>query len=209
MAEQHDAFWRGAFGDEYTERNVSAALVEANRRFFMRALARAGVVDSVLELGANRALNLVALKMIRPKIAMQAVEINRNASLLCANVIGQENVVNASILDAVADLREADLVLSKGVLIHIDPTQLPATYDVIASRARKFVLMCEYYSPTPAVITYRGFEDRLFKRDFAGEFLDRHRSFVLIDYGFAYHRDTVAPQDDLTWFLMENTHRAC
>jgi spore coat polysaccharide biosynthesis protein SpsF len=42
-----------------------------------------------------------------------------------------------------------------------------------------------------------------FKRDFAGELLEKFRnSLELKKYGFIYHRDLV-PQDDLTWFLME------
>ena len=50
---------------------------------------------------------------------------------------------------------------------------------------------------------YRGHENVLFKRDFAGELLDKYKNRVLLlDYGFIYHRDTY-PQDDLTWFLME------
>ena len=32
----------------------------------------------------------------------------------------------------------------------------------------------------------RGHSDRLFKRDFAGEMMDRHPQLQLIDYGFAY-----------------------
>jgi spore coat polysaccharide biosynthesis protein SpsF len=28
---------------------------------------------------------------------------------------------------------------------------------------------------------------------------------VLVDYGFAYHRDPAFPQDDITWFLLEKT----
>jgi spore coat polysaccharide biosynthesis protein SpsF len=63
-------------------------------------------------------------------------------------------------------------------------------------------MVCEYYNPTPVSIGYRGHEDRLFKRDFAGELIDLY-GLKLIDYGFIYHRDPVAPQDDATWFLMQ------
>jgi spore coat polysaccharide biosynthesis protein SpsF len=52
-------------------------------------------------------------------------------------------------------------------------------------------------------IPYRGHEDRLFKRDFAGELLSRFGDLRLIDYGFVYHRDPKFPQDDITWFLLE------
>ena len=33
--------------------------------------------------------------------------------------------------------------------------------------------------------------------------LDRFPDLRLLDYGFAYHRDPVFPQDDITWFLLE------
>ncbi|NDB35890.1 MAG: pseudaminic acid biosynthesis-associated methylase, partial [Flavobacteriia bacterium] len=41
------------------------------------------------------------------------------------------------------------------------------------------------------------------KRDFAGELLDTFPDLRLVDYGFAYKRDTSFPQDDITWFLLE------
>lgn len=53
-------------------------------------------------------------------------------------------------------------------------------------------------------MTYRGHARRLFKRDFAGEMIDRY-GLSLVDYGFVYHRDAVSPQDDVTWFLMERS----
>jgi spore coat polysaccharide biosynthesis protein SpsF len=51
-------------------------------------------------------------------------------------------------------------------------------------------------------IDYRGHSGKLFKRDFAGEMLDRFPDLKLVSYGFCYHRDEF-PQDDSTWFLME------
>ena len=65
------------------------------------------------------------------------------------------------------------------------------------------MLICEYYNPSPVSIEYRGHSDRLFKRDFAGEIMDRFTDVQLVDYGFAYHRDISFPQDDCTWFLLE------
>jgi spore coat polysaccharide biosynthesis protein SpsF len=56
------------------------------------------------------------------------------------------------------------------------------------------------------MVNYRGNENRLFKRDFAGELINKF-DMNLIDYGFTYHRDKHFPQDDLTWFLLEK--KAC
>jgi hypothetical protein len=49
---------------------------------------------------------------------------------------------------------------------------------------------------------YRGHADRLFKRDFAGDLIEKY-GMKLVDYGFVYKRDNWAPQDDITWFLLE------
>ena len=65
------------------------------------------------------------------------------------------------------------------------------------------ICIIEYYNKTPVEVPYRGHKGKLFKRDFAGEILDRHEDLMLADYGFVYHRDNNFPQDDLNWFLLE------
>ena len=52
----------------------------------------------------------------------------------------------------------------------------------------------------------KDYEEKLFKRDFAGEVLDRFDDLRLFDYGFCYHRDLHFPQDDVTWFLLEKKY---
>jgi len=96
-----------------------------------------------------------------------------------------------------------DFVLIKGVLIHINPDELPIVYDKLAAASGRYLMVAEYYNPAPVAIPYRGHTDRLFKRDFAGEIMERHPQFKLVDYGFVYRRDPNFPQDDVTWFLME------
>ena len=99
--------------------------------------------------------------------------------------------------------RTWDLVLVKGVLIHINPDMLPDVYDSLVAACSRYLLVAEYYNPSPVAIPYRGHSDRLFKRDFAGEIMDLHPEMTLVDYGFSYRRDNKAPQDDITWFLLE------
>jgi pseudaminic acid biosynthesis-associated methylase len=197
-----EAFWAGEFGTEYTERNAGEALLASNVRFFARALAAAGPVASCLELGANRGMNLSALRVLYPQMAMQAVEINPEAARKLADLIGAANVHAGSLFDF-QPAAPLDLVLVKGVLIHLHPDRLPAAYDTIHRASRRLVLIAEYYNPSPVSVPYRGHADRLFKRDFAGELLDRHPDLTLRDYGFAYRRDPAFPQDDITWFLLE------
>ena len=197
-----ESFWAGDFGTEYTERNAGDALLASNVRFFARALAAAGPVSSCLELGANRGMNLSALRVLYPGMAMQAVEINPDAARKLGELIGAANVHAGSLFDF-QPAATFDLVLIKGVLIHLHPDRLPAAYDTIFRASGRFVLIAEYYNPSPVSVPYRGHADRLFKRDFAGELMDRHPDLVLRDYGFAYRRDPAFPQDDITWFLLE------
>ena len=197
-----EAFWAGPFGTDYIVRNNSAELLASNLEFFARALSRAGRIGSCVEFGANIGMNLRALKLLYPALQARGIEINPDAARQLADFVSAGNVHEGSIFDAPTE-PQADLSLIKGVLIHINPERLPETYDKLYAASRRWVLVCEYYNPSPVAIPYRGHSDRLFKRDFAGEMLDRFPGLALVDYGFAYRRDPAFPQDDITWFLLE------
>lgn len=199
---EQEVFWAGQFGTEYIGRNNSVQLLASNLEFFARALRSAGSIGSCVEFGANIGMNLRALKLLYPSLRMRGIEINIEAAEQLAEVVGKDNVFQGSIFDAPV-APQADLALIKGVLIHINPERLPETYDKLYGSSRRWVLVCEYYNPAPVAIPYRGQADKLFKRDFAGEMLDRFPELALVDYGFAYHRDPAFPQDDISWFLME------
>ncbi len=195
-----EEFWAGDFGDEYISRNVSSELLASNIALFSKIL---GTVDAlpteILEVGANVGMNIRALQQLIPQAKFTGVEINKTASESLA-ATGCE-VINASIADV--ELPGIyDLVFTKGVLIHISPESLKETYRKMHDLSRRWILIAEYYNPSPVGIPYRGHSDRLFKRDFAGEMLDMFPDLTLHDYGFAYHRG-IYPQDDISWFLLE------
>lgn len=200
FATPQEDFWAGTFGEEYIERNQSDAALASNLRLFGRILERAAGVQSVIEFGANVGMNLQALRQLLPGTSLAAVEINAVAASRLHEIPNVE-VFNESLLDFQA-ARQYDFAFTKGVLIHIDPDHLPTAYEVLHRHSRRYICVAEYYNPTPMTLTYRGHEGRLFKRDFAGELLDRYDDLQLVDYGFAYHRGPF-PQDDVTWFLLE------
>lgn len=201
FATEQEAFWAGQFGDEYSQRNTGRSLVAANCALFAKILSRTSDVRSLIEFGANIGLNLQAIALLIANADLAAVEINPKA-LKQLRSWGRCEVHAQSIL-SFNPQRTWDLVLIKGVLIHINPAYLPKAYDVLVRSARRYICLVEYYNPTPVSIGYRGHGDRLFKRDFAGELLDSFRELTLVDYGFCYHRDANFPQDDVTWFLLE------
>ena len=199
---EQEAFWAGEFGTAYIDRNKGDALLASNLDFFSKALRQARGLGSCIEFGANIGMNLRALRLLHPAQQQFGIEINADAAEQLAAVLTPQNVFRQSILDF-EPARSFDLVLIKGVLIHISPEVLPAVYDKLHQAAGRYLLVAEYYNPVPVGINYRGHADRLFKRDFCGELLDRHADLALVDYGFAYRRDPNFPQDDITWFLLE------
>lgn len=195
-------FWAGEFGSEYIKRSNTAELLASNIHLFALALDHAEKISSGIEFGANIGMNLRALQALYPGIDLTAVEINPDAAAQLRAVVGGGRVYEGSILDYPVT-HQVDLVLIKGVLIHIDPSQLDHVYEKLYQAAKRYILVCEYYNPIPVAVSYRGHDDRLFKRDFAGELLDRFPDLSLLKYGFAYHRDPAFLQDDSTWFLLE------
>lgn len=197
-----EQFWAGEFGEDYIKRNKGAKLLASNLNFFVNALNQMDSIDSCLEFGANIGMNLKALKLLFPNIELKGIEINTIAADELAQNIGSENVFNESIFDYKTNTK-SDLVLIKGVLIHINPEMLKVVYEKLYDSSTKFILIAEYYNPSPIKITYRGHDDKLFKRDFAGEIMDLYKDLTLIDYGFCYSRDKKFPLDDINWFLLE------
>jgi pseudaminic acid biosynthesis-associated methylase len=199
-----EQFWAGDFGDAYVDRNSNDDDVAYRIGMFAKALAHTKGIESVLELGANIGLNLRALRTLLPRAALSGVEINRKAWSALRRIDGV-NAVLGSLLDV--DMTDyADLSLCSGVLIHIAPDSLARAYEKLFHASRRYVLLVEYYNPTPVEVSYRGHAERLFKRDFAGEMVDRF-PLKLVDYGFIYRRDPIFPADDVTWFLMEKGAR--
>lgn len=205
FATEQEAFWSGSFGDAYTDRNDGDVIARSNLLFWGRVLRRTGPIASCFEIGCNRGLNLDAIKSLLPTCRTAGLEINSHAAKECA---GKEHQVfegsilappsAATALDGVADLS-----IASGVLIHINPDSLETAYELLLALSKRFILVSEYFNPVPVAIPYRGHEDRLFKRDFAGEIWARYPSLKLVDYGFIWSKDPIAPKDDTTWFLFE------
>lgn len=196
-----EQLWAGEFGNDYIVRNRDGALLDSNRALFAKILSHMHGVTSAIELGPNIGNNLRALRDLCPQVELHGVEINATAAAEI-QAWGGATVEVASLLDF-TPARQWDLSFTKGVLIHLPPESLPDVYDKLVAASSRYVMVCEYYNPSPVAVSYRGHEHALFKRDFAGEILDTHPELALVGYGFTYHRDPVAPLDDSTWFLME------
>lgn len=158
-------------------------------------------INSILELGSNTGNNLIALNQLYRKAKLDAVEINSSACKKLKKRLKKINVSNMSI-EKFKTNNKYDLVFTKGVLIHINPKHLIKVYKKIYNFSSKYILISEYFNPYPIKVVYRGYREKLFKRDFAGEFLNLFPTTKLIDYGFIYERDQ-HPEDNINWFLIK------
>jgi pseudaminic acid biosynthesis-associated methylase len=199
-----EEFWATEFGDSYITRNQSESLLASNTVLFAKIFSSiVSIPKSFLEIGANIGMNVKAIQTLSPDSEFTGIEINKQACEVLAKT-GCE-VIESSIADAEIT-KKFDFVFSKGVLIHLSPDQLLSTYRKMYEWSSQFILIAEYYNPVPVTLAYRGNTDRLFKRDFAGEFLDTFNDVILRDYGFVYHRGKYQ-QDDINWFLLEKINK--
>jgi spore coat polysaccharide biosynthesis protein SpsF len=198
--DDQELFWSSDFGTGYLERNKGEVLIAANANLFSKVFSYMDEPPkSILELGANIGLNFLGISRLGNTVDYTGVEINPVAHAELAKL--PVTAVLDSLFEYNPDI-QFDLVFTKGVLIHLNPSRLNHVYETLYQASKKYLLVVEYYNPTPVEIEYRGHSGKLFKRDFAGEMLDKFSDLKLVSYGFCYHRDEF-PQDDSTWFLME------
>lgn len=201
---EQETFWSGEFGTEYSARNSLDTLLGPCIAMWATILRHCPQPPaSAFEMGCNIGANLHALKTLLPALSLSAVEINSHAAERARKSTAE--VHNCSILDFEHQPAAYDLVFSCGVLIHCAPESLPAIYRKLHALSRNYLLISEYYNPTPVSISYRNHQNKLFKRDFAGELLDMFPDLELLAYRFIYHRDPVFPRDDCTWFLFRKS----
>ncbi len=200
---EQEEFWSGSFGNDYIQRNESPSYLASNIAFFSKIFKNTSNLTSIIELGANIGMNLKAIHSLLPNCKLAGVEINK----LAYEELDQLDYVEAihgSLLEA-NNLPTSQLALIKGVLIHLNPDALSKAYEMLYKYSTQYILIAEYYNPSPVSISYRGHSDKLFKRDFAGEIMEKYPNLRLLDYGFTYHKDPNFPQDDITWFLLEKS----
>ena len=197
---EQEQFWATDFGNDYPSRNEGEKMISSNLALFSKIFKNCPEVQSVAELGCNIGLNLIALNRINKQLKLRGYEINEKA----AKTASEEDIaeiVNTTVVEALDASTTFDLTFTKGVLIHINPEMLHAVYQNLYDLSNRYILVCEYYNPSPVSIDYRGNKDRLFKRDFAGELITMY-ALKLVDYGFNYQHDPYLTQCDSTWFLL-------
>lgn len=199
-----EEFWKKDFGDRYISRNNSKALISSNMNFFSNILKKTYNIQSFIEFGSNIGLNLIAINNLIPQSKITGIDINKKSLNILKKTLPECKILEKSISNKIN--LKADFVFTKGVLIHVNPLLLDKVYQNLYRCSKNYILIAEYYNPSPVKLDYRGNNEKLFKRDFCYEIMNKYSDLKLIDYGFVYRFDNNFPQDDLNWFLLKKNN---
>ena len=200
MKTEQEKFWQSSFGDKYTDRTIAKKFYTTRIKMWSDILPLTPGIKSVFEIGTNIGLNLDLIKSLNlyRKIKTAGIEINKKAFLIAKK---KHSMKNISVLNY-NPKKKFDLTFSSGVLIHLPPEKLKHAYKVLYNSSNKYILISEYFNDYPETVKYRGFENKLFKRDFAKEIKNLY-NLELIDYKFMWSEDNIFPCDNTTWFLFK------
>ncbi len=194
-SERLEHFWSGAFGDEYTQRNLESI----DRRQFWRSLHEAHPFASALEVGCNAGENLTTLREVAGVERLAGVDVNERALELARTALGAADLRHVAARRLPFDDASYELVFTAMVLIH-QPDETVA--DVMAEVVRcssRYVLAVEYEAPEQVDVVYRGHEGTLFKRPYARLYAEAFPQLRLVDSGFMGDEGW----DDVTWSLFD------
>ncbi len=208
MLTPQEDFWINKITESYAQDN-SVFDEELGLLAWERILSKIDKSDisNYLDCGSNIGRNITFLKKILPTATANIVELAKGPYEKCL----KDFQIGESFLGPIKDsnfTRKFDLVFTSGVLIHINPDDLLQSMERMYEMSSRYILIGEYFNRTPVMISYRGEEDRLFKRDFGKLFLENFDCKVL-DYGFLWgHEFDSAGFDDLTYWLFEKRDRS-
>lgn len=192
-----EGLWSGPFGDAYIDRN---------RDFGSRCNFWAGLLERfpcrrALEVGCNIGGNLT---WIQPETELAlGIDVNVRALRLLHRSLGTAAVRASG--RAIPFCDDAfDLVVTAGLLIHIDDAALPEVFAEILRCSSRYVLMAEYFAPEKTEVPYRGQPGALFKRDFGRLLEEAEGTLELRERGELDHSDGF---DRATYWLYEKPSR--
>jgi pseudaminic acid biosynthesis-associated methylase len=180
--------WTGAFGQEYTDRNLLtpeahdalyADDLGITRKQLNHTFLQGVPKDArILEVGCNIGNQLVLLQQMG-YTNLFGVEIQTYALELARSRTRNIGLRQGSVF-YIPENRPFDLVFTSRVLIHISIEDLGAALDEIHRCAGTYIWGLEYYSPRVTEVNYRNRNGLLWKTDYARFYLDRFKDLELV-----------------------------
>jgi pseudaminic acid biosynthesis-associated methylase len=163
-------------------------------------------ISSYLDCGSNIGRNIAFLKKVLPKASANIIELAKEPHDRCLQDFQIHKSFFGPIKEATFDAK-FDLVFTSGVLIHVNPDDLLDSMTRMYELSSRYILISEYFNRTPVMISYRGKDNMLFKRDFGKLFAENFECKVR-DYGFLWgHEFDTAGFDDVTYWLFEKSDK--
>ena len=181
--------WMGAFGQEYTDRNLLTpeahdALYADDFGTTRKHLNQLFLHDvpknsRILEVGCNVGNQLVLLQQMG-YTNLSGIEVQPYALELARSRTRNIGLCQGSVFDIPHQAGTFDLVFTSRVLIHISMDDLGAAMDEIHRCAGTYIWGIEYFSRGLAEVNYRGRNGLLWKSDYAKLYLDRFKDLELV-----------------------------
>lgn len=204
-------FWKGPFGDQYTERNLSSEEDIKNRKqFWTGALqvvymhSQGNIPKDILEIGTGSGSNLSAIneiyKEMDQNINFYATEINEKA-----RAILKVNLPAVTLVENLSQTKEAfvDISFTYGVLIHTHPAHRLQLMREMYKASRRWIFCIEYFAPELRPIKYHGEDEMLWLDDYGSLWLDNF-NVRSVTYTFCWKR--ISGLDNVTFWIFEKVN---
>lgn len=212
--------WRGELGDNYHLANsIDTDDIENRQNMWFKIF---DCMDhweapprTILDVGAGNGANILAIQAmydqvndsIKDKIKPRfyAVEPNEKARENLGGLLGPDifDIYDGTIHELPYTNQFADLVLTYGVLIHVDPRrdELVRAIKEVHRVSKKYIVCCEYFNPEFQEIKGWRASEAIWKGDYGSLYLDTFDDLRLLGWGFEWKKYTGL--DNVTWWLFE------
>ncbi len=181
--------WAGSFGREYTDRNAlsfeefeslyrqnfGVSRTDLNQKF----LESIDCSAQILEVGSNVGNQLLCLQ----KMGFQnlfGIELQNYAVELSKKQTSGINIIQGSAFEIPFKNGYFDLVFTSGVLIHISPSHLAKVMNEIHRCTKEYIFGFEYWANECTPVPYRGYENLLWKADYAQMYLQLFSDLIQV-----------------------------
>lgn len=203
-------FWSGDFGKEYTDRNPNDITqmedlyiksFGVNREQMNTEFLKNIPKDAkILEVGCNVGAQLQILQKMG-FTNLYGIEIQWYAVEKAKSITKNINILQGSGFDIPFRDNYFDLVYTSGVLIHINPADLPVIMKEISRCSKSYIWGFEYFSEKVEDVNYRGNTGFLWKADYAQLYLNAINSISVVQK--KYYPYTEQPQLKDCMFLLK------
>ena len=179
MKTEQTNFWESEFGKEYTDRNTYTNEGLNNYYITNYGISKdklnqdfLGSLDKntkILEVGCNVGMQLNALQKMG-FTNLHGIELQDYAVEKSKTITKGINIIQASGFAIPFEDNSFDLVYTHGVLIHINPNDLPKIMGEMTRVSANYIWGFEYYNEEVKQINYRGHDGFMWKGDYCDLF---------------------------------------